>query len=311
MKRIPMRAKGAVLINPRPKRASSRSARIKALFGGTKKRRNPSRRRRAARKPLGELVVNPRRRRRARKASAHRRTRRNPVRRRASRRRKNPVRRRSAARRSPVRRRNPRRRSKRKLARGSLIRTRRNPRRKASRRRNPMRRRYARRRNGIKSTASTLFASFLALAPQTLYGAISVEPTFAIAQIAARYWPGLSTTALYPLSGLALGVAIKWLLPKVGVSKAMADQLATATVAGGGAVGYYKWRTGQSTDAATEMAGLVLNGYGSPLAGLVMGDAGLGELVSLSGYGGYGATSYGNAAYATHMNGAQGAGMTY
>ena len=286
MKRIPQRAKGAVLINPRPKRSSSRSARLKALFGGvSKRRRNPSRRRRA--RTLGELIVNPRRR-AARKA-----TRRNPRHRSA---------RRNPKRRSAVRRRNPRRRVRRSVARGSIVRTRKNP------RRNPMRRKYARRRNGLKATASGLFASLMALAPQSVFGALSVEPTLAVAQIAARYFPGMSTTWLYPVSGLLTATMIKLLLPKLGVSKTLADQLAIATASAGGAVGYYKFRTGQACDSATEMAGLVLSGHGSPVAGLVLGNAGLGELVAMSGYG---AASYGNAAYATHMNGAEMTGMAY
>lgn len=311
MKRIPQRAKGAVLINPRPKRSSTRSARLKALFGGVAKRRkrNPSRRRRAARKPLGELIVNPRRRRRVARKATRRVRRRNPSRRVARKaRRKHPVRRRRAA----VRRRNPRRRIRRSIARGSIVRTRKNPRRRSSvRRRNPMRRKYARRRNGLKSSASGLFASLMALAPQSVFGALSVEPTLAVAQIAARYWPGLSTTWLYPLSGLVTATALKLLLPKLGVSRALADQLAIATASAGGAVGYYKFRTGQSGDSATEMAGLVLSGHGSPVAGLVLGDSGLGELVAMSGYGGYSGASYGNAAYATHMNGAAATGMAY
>ena len=171
-----------------------------------------------------------------------------------------------------------------------------------------MRRKYARRRNGLKSTASGLFASLMALAPQSVFGALSVEPTLAVAQIAARYFPGMSTTWLYPVSGLLTATAIKLLLPKLGVSKTLADQLAIATASAGGAVGYYKFRTGQACDSATEMAGLVLSGHGSPVAGLVLGNAGLGELVAMSGYGN---VSYGNTAYATHMNGAEMTGMAY
>lgn len=285
MKRTPLRPKGAVLINPRPKRGGSKSAQLAALFG--KRRKNPARRRRRA--SLGAVIVNPRRRRAAPKRRA---ARRNPARRRTAVRRRNPVRRRRALRR------NPRRKDRRRLASGSIIRTKRNPRRRyAGRRRNPGRR-YARRRNGMRKipVVGGILGTLYSLVPTTIAGALSVEPTLAVAQLLARYFPGMSTTGLYPVSGFVVAIAAKKLLPKLGVSASLADTIAVATASAGGAVGYYKWRTGQNTDAATEMGALVMSGLGSPVAGLIMGDAGLGELVTMAGYNGYG-----NVAYATHQ----------
>ena len=289
MKRLPLRAKGAVLINPRPKRgaATARRAKLAALFS-TKRRKNPRRRRAARTRSLGELVINPR--------PKRRRARRNPSRTGATRRRRalrrNPrSKRRLANPRRRALRRNPRRKARRTIARGSVIRTRRNPRRRSSVRRRAMRRNprrsYRRRRNGMSKipVVGGILSTLASLVPQGVFGALSVEPTLFVAQLASRYFPNMSTTALYPLSGLVVGTAFAKLLPKLGFSARTAEQLAIATVSAGGAVGYYKWRTGQSTEAVNEMAGLVMAGYGSPLAGLVMGNAGLGELVALSGYG--------------------------
>ena len=253
MARRPIRAHGALLVNPRRRRrkaAPKRLSGVRAAARGrtpAKRKRNPVRRRRAAPK------------------------------RRAAVRRRNPVRRRRTAvrRRRAAARRNPRRRTA-------------APRIRYVKRRNPKRRRARRNPAGFAAQLRRIpligpvLASVVGFAPPAVFGAISVEPTMAVAQILARYFPMVPASAVYVLGGLTVGAAIDVLGPKFKiVSKSTARQLAISTASAAGGVAYYKWRTRQDAPAAAEMGMLVANGLGNPIAGAIMGNNGLGELLSM------------------------------
>jgi hypothetical protein len=159
------------------------------------------------------------------------------------------------------------------------------------------RRRYRRngvRRNGIRRNGmfgrvpvvGGLLDAFYSLVPAMLAGAVSVEPSLAVAQMTSRYFPMLPTSLLYPLSGGVVALLAHKFLP-IRDARLKRD-IVVAIAAGGAAVGYYKKRTGQDHEAAKEMGALVLSGYGSPIAGAIMGNAGLGSIVMASGLAGYG-----------------------
>lgn len=286
--RNPIRTTGALLINPRRKRKKAHGRR----------RRNGGR--------LGALLLtNPRRRRKSRRSSSRRH---NPhvkgysrkahrvkahsvraynrkARKGRSRRRRNPSRRGGMFRRFRM---NPRRRyaSRRRTSarryrhnpHASIV----NPRRhKArSRRRVAFRRRNPAMGKGLAKipVIGPLLASMIGVVGPAAFGAVGVEPILAVSQLAARYAPNLPTTALYPLSGLFLAAATDLYIGKwIGLKPELRRNIAVALAAGGGAVGYYKWRTGQGATAGEEMGALILSGLGSPIAGAVMGD--LGDLI--------------------------------
>lgn len=265
--RKPLRLTGGLLINPRraKKRATS-AAKFRALKLSTLTP-NPRRKRKAARRnpkrklklrTFGALTVNPRKRRTKRRLGA---LTVNPRRRRTKRRlsglRANPRRKRVYGR----ARRNPRRKARSKVR---VLRLRSNPRRH-KRRKNPHGRRRARRNPAGLSkipVIGPLLASFASFLPHAVFGAISVEPTMAVASLVGRFAPGLPASATYALAGSIAAAGIS-MLP-FG-SRDLRAKLAIAAASAGGGIAYYKWRSGQDTDAGSEMHGLMMAGYGGPM----------------------------------------------
>jgi hypothetical protein len=220
----------------------------------------------------GALIINPRKRRKAKVAK-----RRNALLVRANRRR------RVSRRRNPLlvraNRAQRRRRSRRVVRRNPLL-VRANPRRRVSRRRrNPlytrvnrrksMRRSMRRRRNpsGLAKipVVGGVLSSIVGLFGPALFGAVSVEPTMLAARYLGPYIPSVPTSVFYPVAGLLLAGIVKAFGPKL-MSKDLADKFAVACASAGGAVGYYKWRTSQDQEVAAEAgmleyAGAHVSGY--------------------------------------------------
>lgn len=246
----PYRTVGALVVNPR--RKSVRRRKVKAS------------RRRARKNPL--LVRANKRRSKVRANSKRRVSKRRNTRRRA---RRNPLLVRTA---NPRKRRNSRRRSH---ARRNPLLIRANSRRRSSRRRaNPHRRRHLARRRNSGSRSSGLAAmlkkipllggvlsSMVGLVLPAALGAVSVEPTMLAAKFLGSYVPSMPSTLFYPGVGLLLAALIKGVGGRF-MSAQLVDKLAVAAASAGGAVGYYKWRTGQESDMAGEMGLLEYAGYG-------------------------------------------------
>jgi len=91
-------------------------------------------------------------------------------------------------------------------------------------------------------------------------GAVSVEPTMRLASVIGDKFPQLQTSWFYPLVGLGLAGIIKAGSSMVDSKdlKSALDKLAVAVAAGGGAVGYYKYRTGTDVSVKTEMGLLAM-----------------------------------------------------
>lgn len=147
------------------------------------------------------------------------------------------------------RRRNGRRKAPRVVYRFKNRRRRRNGRRFAmARRHNPM---------GFLSkipVIGPLLAGVMSFAGPAVFGAIGVEPTMLAAKFIGPYVPGFNSSLFYAASGLLLAGAVKMLgLP-------YAKELAIGLASGGGAVAYYKWRTGTDGDMAGELG--MLPDYG-------------------------------------------------
>ncbi len=130
------------------------------------------------------------------------------------------------------------------------------------------------------------------------FGAVSVEPVMMAAQLAAPYLPAaMPFSATIALGGVAVGALIKAFAPKTGfISKETANLLAVAAASGAGAIAYWTWRNGDDAPVAEKMGALIVAGYGSPLAGAIMGDANIGSLMlaqnpQFAGYGGFGHAS--------------------
>jgi hypothetical protein len=273
-----IRAHGALFVNP----ARRKSARRGKITGSMLRSAlsNPKRkmRRKARRKGFGaiEVLSNPR------KKSAGR-----------TRKAKAALPAMFAPRANPRRRKASRRRSRRGFGAIEVLS---NGRRRRKSRRNPV---IRRRRNASKRSASAsggallrapalfkkvplvggLLAAAYSLVPAAAVGAIAVEPTLAVAQMIARYYPRLSTAFLYPLAGVSVAALFHEFAPASLVGKQTKRDLAIAMAAGGAAVGYYKMRTRTSEPAAKEMGALVLSGLGSPIANAVMGRHGMGALM--------------------------------
>ncbi len=256
------RKTGAIFVNPKPKRRRKLrvggSALRKLLGGGSKRRR--SRRKRNASSSKRRTV-----RRVVRRAS---------TRRRVIRRRRNGARTRRARAKAPKIYRNGVRRRSRRL-------------RSRSRRRNGFRnrrtsaRRSSRRRNGFSKipVVGGVLSSLFSFTPGAIAGAAGVEPTLAVAQMIARFWPTLPTAFLYPLAGMTMAVVFEKFGGIVIKDDRLRREIAVAFAAGGAAVGYYKKRTNQDRPAAAEMGALIAAGMGSPVANALMGQRGMAGLM--------------------------------
>lgn len=96
-----------------------------------------------------------------------------------------------------------------------------------------------------------VLASVIGMIGPALFGAVSVEPTMMAAKYLGPYVPSVPTSVFYPVAGLLLAGIVKAFGPKL-MSKDLADKFAVACASAGGAVGYYKWRTSQDQEVAAE-----------------------------------------------------------
>lgn len=94
------------------------------------------------------------------------------------------------------------------------------------------------------------------------FGAAATEPLLMVADLAARYFPTLPTSAVYAGAGVITGVGI--LMVPVG-SKEMREKLAIGAASAGGALGYFHWRTNMDAPVAASMSGIRQLGYASPV----------------------------------------------
>jgi hypothetical protein len=151
-----------------------------------------------------------------------------------------------------------------------------------------------------------------------VFGAISIEPVMFGLKYAGHYLPAGLQKVSFTIGGMIMGALVKRFLPG---SAEVRKQFAVAIATAGGAIDYYRWKTGQGTVAAmtaAEKAGWgelemeAIDGLGElELAMSGMGDYeddydGLGELeLAVGGYGDYydddddldGWGSYGSAGY--------------
>lgn len=254
--------------------------------------RRRTRRKSSSRRTL--RVVNPRRRRasttKRKRTTTTRRRRTNPRKRRTTTRRRASTKRKRTTtrrRRTTTRRRSNPRKPKVQIR----YRYRSKPKRKSTRKR-----RRANPKLKLFSSLKKGFGAIFGALPSALFGALSVEPTMWVAQLAAMI-PGLSalpSSMFYGAAGLlsagvvtAGGFLLNGLFPGM-LALSTIKLFASATAAAAGGVGYYKWRTGQDTDVASEMGLLTMSGVGpyglltaSPLSGMLavqpqaaMGDPG-------------------------------------
>lgn len=335
-RRNPLKPIGALLINPSRKRRKHRNppdtnayksagygTRVAAAHAGAVKPQRAYRRREMGTKPKGaridafnyhtapQRLVMPRAawlkmlRAGKKKVSKGKSTaKRNPMYLRA-----NP-RRRMHARRNPLYlRTNPRRRMRRNARRNPLF-MRTNP---LFLKTNPRKRRKSRksRRNGFslfkRNPAGGMLAKIPVIGPTLAaastflmpgaFGAVAVEPVMMVATFAAPYLPAAMP---FSLTIAAAGVALAAVIKKFGpFSDATNTSLAIAAASGSGAIAYWTWRNGDDAPVKEKIGALIIAGYGSPLAGAIMGDANLGSLISAASYGSYGDYGYSQSAAAT------------
>ena len=269
-RRNPMPSTGALLINPRRRKA-------------TRKRKAAPKRRRAAakRKAAPKRSGAAKRSATARKAAA--------TRRRNANKRSLAARKAAVTRRRNGRKANPRRRT-------AVARTRRAP---ARRRRAPVRRRRAAARRRNPSMASitapiqkmvkklpivgNFLATVVGFAGPAALGAASVYPTLQALKYAGHYIPEKAQPFSFSIAGTVLA-AIVLKLP-VG-SLALRKNLATAMAAGGGAVDFYRMGMGQSMVSEMEIAETAGLGYAGGMATGVVpysGNSGYGALQVMAG----------------------------
>ena len=213
-RRNPVRATGALILNPRRRRNKSTKRRA-----NTSRRRNISRaaRSRAAKKGWAKRKRNGTKRRRN---SARRRTntkrRRNTTRRRNTARRRNPV----------ARRRNT-----------------------SRRRRNPSALANLKRSLKKLPVVGGPLSDMVGFGPYAAFGAVGVEPTMMLAKYFSPYMPRVNSSVFYAGTGLLVAAIIGRYAP---VSPAVRQKLAIAVASAAGGVAYYKWRTGTDASMAGE-----------------------------------------------------------
>lgn len=102
-----------------------------------------------------------------------------------------------------------------------------------------------------------LLSSALGYIVPMVLGAIGVEPTMQLAKFTGQYVPNMNSSLFYLGTGIITAALAKMLLPKTGfVSGDMAGRIALAIASGAGAVAYYKHRSGDSKDMGSEMGAL-------------------------------------------------------
>jgi len=250
----PIRTTGALVVNPKRRRRKAKAAapkRRRARRAAPKRRRarraaapRANRRRRARANPRKKAAATKRRYKKARRIRSHGKALRlvvlpNPLR--VNRRR------RSKARRNPLRV---------------------NRRRRSSHRSNPLYRQNSmigglmapiqRMVSGLPVVGGFL-SSVLGFAGPALFGALGVEPTIQFARYFGPYVPMIPTSIFYPLAATIVAAIVHQFAP---VSPEMKKNLAIAIASGGGAVGYYKWRTGSDAEVIAEAGMLEMSGVG-------------------------------------------------
>jgi len=244
---------GALLINPRrrrrkaTRRKSTKSSRSRAAKLGWARRRRNGTKAGSRRKTARRAYVTKNRRRKTRRRSRARTTRR----RRNTR--KGAVR--TSARRAY--RRNTRAGARRKTARRAYMRT------PTRRRRRNTRRRYTRRRNSpnmlnaisqpLKKipVIGPIASDAVQLGIPAAFGAISIEPVMFGLKYAGNYLPKGLQKISFTIGGMIMGALVKRFLPG---SPEVRKQFAVALATAGGAVDYYRWKTGQGTVQAMTAA---------------------------------------------------------
>jgi hypothetical protein len=250
---------GALLINPRRrkrkttrKKKTSSAARSRAARLGWARRRRNGTKKGGARKTARRAYS---RKRNTRKAGVRKTARRAYMRRRNTR--KGGVR--KTARRAYMRRRNTRKGGVRKTARRAYSR-RRNTRKGGVR--TTARRAYSRKRNPNMLNAISqplkripvigpIASDAVQLGIPAAFGAISIEPVMFGLKYAGNYLPKGLQKVSFTIGGMVMGALVKRFMPgSAEVRKQFAVALATA----GGAVDYYRWKTGQGTVQAMTAA---------------------------------------------------------
>ena len=213
-RRNPVRATGALILNPSRRRNKS-----------TKRRANTSRRRnvsaaarsRAAKKGWAKRKRNGTKRRAnstRRRTNTKRRT--NTTRRRNTARRRNPV----------ARRRNT-----------------------SRRRSNPSALTNLKRSLKKLPVVGGPLSDMVGFGPYAAFGAVGVEPTMMLAKYFSPYMPRVNSSVFYAGTGLLVAAIIGRFAP---VSPAVRQKLAIAVASAAGGVAYYKWRTGTDASMAGE-----------------------------------------------------------
>lgn len=139
-----------------------------------------------------------------------------------------------------------------------------------------MRRRMALRKNGLIVRSNPVsgmlakipvvgpfLASVVSFALPAVAGAVGVEPTMWLASMLGPYVPQIPTSLFYPVASL-IAAAVVQKFGGLVLSPENKEKLAVAIAAGGGAVGYYKWRSGSDGDVASEAGMLEAAGFSSP-----------------------------------------------
>lgn len=141
-----------------------------------------------------------------------------------------------------------------------------------------------------------LLASIVGLVLPAGLGALSVAPTAYLAKMLAPYIPGFPSVAFYPAVGLLLAALVEKFAP---LDAPMRRNIAVAMASAGGAVGYYKYITGQTHEVAGELG--MLEGYGAYGEGLASEVVPFGD--GSESWGDYGAASKRRAAWIRHLLG--------
>lgn len=172
-----------------------------------------------------------------------------------------------------------------------------NPRRRRSTRkgmrRRTARRAYTRRRNpgimtGLQQSLKKvpvvggMLADIVGLGIPAGMGAISILPIEMGLKAGGRYLPPRLQAVSFTIGGLIMGAIAKRFLP----AGKFRDQVSVALATAGGAVDFYRWRQGQTTVEAMEVAEAATAGFGRYGELEVLGN--YGELEVMAGYGGYG-----------------------
>jgi hypothetical protein len=114
-----------------------------------------------------------------------------------------------------------------------------------------------------------VLAGAIGVIPTAAIGAVSVEPTMWLASLIGPMLPaGLGSSWLYAGAGLLFAGVTKAWGPNL-IGKRWANDLAVAAAAAGGAVAYYKMRTGTDVDVETEVGMLELHGVGLGSLGML------------------------------------------